>query len=69
MAKKLFLAGQQVLISLSLSGLVNSEDVKMPVRALAPCLLCFLSMLTILTPASTHPQHRRCQLVSFFLFF
>lgn len=35
----------------------------MPVPKLAPSLLCILSMLApILTPASSYPQQRRCQL-------
>ncbi|XP_070784548.1 transforming growth factor beta activator LRRC33 [Enoplosus armatus] len=35
----------------------------MPVHRLTPILLCLLPMWRILTPASSHPQHSRCQLI------
>lgn len=35
----------------------------MPVHGPTPILLCFLSMWSLLTPVSSHPQHSRCQLI------
>lgn len=57
--------GSVTTLTLSFSYFLISEDVKMPVSRLTPILLCFLSAWRILTPASSHPQHSRCQLVRF----